>query len=1142
MMPRIRLLAALLLAAALPWSNTASAQGFNSIWSRDGSDVIAVGNNGESYRSLDAGLTWTESVIGSPSLNLRDVTGRGLAMLAVGDGGKIWLSVNAGGAWTSTTTPGATTLRAVAMASDSVWVTGGNGGELLRTVDAGASWAAVSSGTAQTIHALHFTDALNGWAAGAAGTLLVTADGGASWSPVAIATANALYSVDQRGNKVWVVGANGTAWRSTDGGANFDPVPLKLDARADVRSVAMKSPDSLWIAGGGGFIRFSTDGGATWTFQQHTLQAPVTHLANTANGVWATNSANRVVISSVNNGTTWRMPTGATVNRNWGATPRYVINGQTRGAGFALNPVDKNTIYCGIGSNVVRSRDEGQSWQVAATFPSGYTKCNAFVVSPKDSNLWLAAISGGTMSDRVYRTIDGGASWNISLTHEFGEYGIPLEMSPDQPDTVYFGGEFNATGAAQVPLYRTFNFGASWDSIQTALFRSPCDIVVVPETTGVIIIGDGVTGSGRGRYLKSTNNGQTFAIKDSIVSSEIPGMAVSRLRPNVIFGTNWSSGGVERSTDYGNTWPTVSSLAQTWGIDIAKDDPNVVVFGQYSSPYYTSLSFDGGTTYTIIPPTSGFNNNYGIYVRDRATIFAEQSGGIWKLQENYSYTPTNTAQSLQLNTPQDGDAVAGGSVVSISWLQTAIALVRIEYRPTGADAWQTVATVSGSLGSYAWHVPTDMTSDARIRISDLWDGFPQDELTSGFTIQTPRLAASPAALDFGLHGTGSATVLPLTIQNTGNATLTVTSITTATGVYALGRTTLTLAPAQMDTVGVWFMPVAAGTFPDTVTITCNDPVTALFARALTGEAAGPTVSVASPNGGESWAAGSTQAVTWSSAFVSTVDLNFRVSPDSAWVPIATGLPSLPASYSWTVPYVPTATATLRVSGPGVTPLDVSDAEFAILSPRFAAAPDTLRLPAIQVGYSGGDPLRIDNTGNAPLTITGITVSNPSFHVGRTSFVIAAGESDTVGVFFEPSATGPQVTQLSIATDELASPHIRAARSQGVLSLAAPGEGAVAFALGQNRPNPFARTTLIQYTLARESDVTLDVFDLRGQRVARLVNGREAAGRHEVSFGTGAHAGAGAGAGFSLGRVPAGVYFYRLQAGPLTATRKMLLVQ
>ena len=84
---------------------------------------------------------------------------------------------------------------------------------------------------------------------------------------------------------------------------------------------------------------------------------------------------------------------------------------------------------------------------------------------------------------------------------------------------------------------------------------------------------------------------------------------------------------------------------------------------------------------------------------------------------------------------------------------------------------------------------------------------------------------------------------------------------------------------------------------------------------------GPTITLATPNGGEIWAGGSAQSVTWSSSFVSTVDLQYRVAPNGAWVPIATGLAALPASYSWSLPYVPAASATVRVSGAGGTPSD-----------------------------------------------------------------------------------------------------------------------------------------------------------------------------------------------------------------------------
>jgi photosystem II stability/assembly factor-like uncharacterized protein len=935
-------LVALVLALLIPAARTAGAQGFRSVYTRDGVDVIAVGDNGETYRSLNGGLRWTERVVGSPTLSLRDVTRRGLAMLMVGDGGMIWASADAGGNWSSTTAPSSPDLRAAAMASDLVWVVAGSGGTILRSIDAGASWNPVPSGTFRRLNALRFTDSQHGWAVGDAGILLTTANGGASWSPVTIPTQNALLSVDQSGASVWVVGAEGTAWRSTNGGASFSPVRLKLDARADVSCVAMLSPDSLWIAGGGGFVRFSADGGATWTFQQHSMHAPISRLVGYGNGVWAVNSRNRVVMSSINRGATWRLPTGAAYSYSWGTAPKYSFSGQVRGSGFSINPVYKSTLYCGLGNIVIRSRDDGETWQVAASFPANYTKCNAFIVSPKDSNIWIAALGGGTVSDKVFRTKDSGTTWFETIARSFGEYGIPLEVDPDRPDTVWFGGETNGSGIPPGPIFRSFDFGASWDSVHTAQFRSPCDIVVVPDTTGIVIVGDGVTGVGNAQYLKSIDGGLTFTPMATTLSSEIPGMATSRLRPNAIFGTNWSAGGVQRSQDYGGTWPTVASTDQAWGIDIAKDDPNVIVFGQYSGGYNAMLSTDGGATYTAITPPSGFFNNYSFLVRDRATIFAEQSSGIWKLQPSYSYTPALESQFIQLTSPTGGESFAAGSVQSIGWTSTDIAVARIEYRPAPGDPWQFVADVSGYLGAASWTVPFDVTTEAKLRISDLWNSDPLDSMTTPFTILTPRADVTP---------------------------------------------------------------------------------------------------------------------------------------------------------------------------------------------------DTLRLPPLQVGYSASNPMRIENTGTAPLTVTGIAVQSPKFWVGRTSLVLPAGESDTVGVYYRPTGPGTDTTNVTVSTDGPGGPTVLVAEGRGVVSLAA-GDAPVVFALGQNRPNPFARATLIQYALSRDADVALEVFNLRGERVAKLVAGRQAAGRHEVSFGAGAHEASGA----TLGRIPAGMYFYRLEAEGLVATRKMLLLQ
>jgi hypothetical protein len=90
-----------------------------------------------------------------------------------------------------------------------------------------------------------------------------------------------------------------------------------------------------------------------------------------------------------------------------------------------------------------------------------------------------------------------------------------------------------------------------------------------------------------------------------------------------------------------------------------------------------------------------------------------------------------------------------------------------------------------------------------------------------------------------------------------------------------------------------------------------------------------------------------------------------------------------------------------------------------------------------------------------------------------------------------------------------------------------------FALFQNRPNPFNPSTLIRFELAEASRARLYVYDVHGRTVARLVDRELPAGRHLVPW-----------PGRDGGRptVASGVYFYRLEAGSFTSTRRMVLLR
>ncbi|MCX6165124.1 MAG: YCF48-related protein [Ignavibacteriae bacterium] len=83
-------------------------------------------------------------------------------------------------------------------------------------------------------------------------------------------------------------------------------------------------------------------------------------------------------------------------------------------------------------------------------------------------------------------------------------------------------------------------------------------------------------------------------------------------------------------------------------------------------------------------------------------------------------------------------------------------------------------------------------------------------------------------------------------------------------------------------------------------------------------------------------------------------------------------------------------------------------------------------------------------------------------------------------------------------------------------------------LFQNYPNPFNPTTNIRYQLTNNSLVNLRVFDILGKEVATLLNEKQAPGVYEVTFD---------GSGLS-----SGIYFYRIQAGDFSDTKKMLMIK
>jgi hypothetical protein len=85
-------------------------------------------------------------------------------------------------------------------------------------------------------------------------------------------------------------------------------------------------------------------------------------------------------------------------------------------------------------------------------------------------------------------------------------------------------------------------------------------------------------------------------------------------------------------------------------------------------------------------------------------------------------------------------------------------------------------------------------------------------------------------------------------------------------------------------------------------------------------------------------------------------------------------------------------------------------------------------------------------------------------------------------------------------------------------------------LGQNQPNPFRGPTTIAFSVAEPSPVRLVVYDASGRRVAGLASGHRAAGHYRLDWD---------GLDASGQPVAGGIYFYRLDVGSWSHTKKML---
>jgi hypothetical protein len=645
----------------------------------------------------------------------------------------------------------------------------------------------------------------------------------------------------------------------------------------------------------------------------------------------------------------------------------------------------------------------------------------------------------------IITTFVGGASGNFrGGTGTSVALGEPIGIAFDPSGNLYIGtfGQYlvikvNAAGVATA-FAGTGTQGYNGDNIQATTAELTDPLFVASDLAGNIYIEDGSPsspGTGNCRFRKVTaatgvittvaGNGTCGATGDggSALSAEINtsyGPFAVDLAGDILFNTASSSsaGSVVRKVDtYGNINTIVGG---------GTGQPAASTFPA-TGPYFPGLNaarLDNNGN-LLMPIAVGGTSNYadqvfaagpGGFLQFASQPVNTTSAALTVTLENTGSAPLSLSQTTYTAT---GDfAVTGGTCVGLTSLSsgTTCALT-VTFTPSAPGARTgSIAVGSNAIGGATSSITLQGT---------------------GTSVSAPGASLAPAPLSFPNTAVGTSASLNTTLTNTGNASMSITGITLAgANASAFAETSScgsTLAAGISCAISVTFTPAAAGA--NSATLSVSDNVTGSPQIVmLTGTGTAPQANLA-PNpvafGNQSInTTSATQTVMLSNpgnATLSITGVTLTGANAAAFTQTSACGSSLAAggSCAITVAFAPTAagaqSATLSVADNATgTPQTVTLTGTGT-APQASLAPTPVSFGNQIINTtSATQTVALSNAGNAPLTITGITVSGvnaAAFSETTTcGATLAAGTSCNIVLAFTPAATGAESATLTVTSN------------------------------------------------------------------------------------------------------------------------------
>jgi len=723
-------------------------------------------------------------------------------------------------------------------------------------------------------------------------------------------------------------------------------------------------------------------------------------------------------------------------------------------------------------------------------------RTNSIAFHPTDPNiLYIAAAQGG-----VWKTTDGGITWT-EMTFNLATLACgDVVVDQMNPNVVYLGtGELNYSLDSQYGngIYKSTNAGATWVQVATSsLVGNRCSMMAIDPTNSNIVYAATNTA-----VFKSTDAGASWTNTGS--GNNVNCIILHPTTPQIIYiaagGT--SAGVIKKSTNGGTNWTTLTGgLSGSFGrihLAMAKSNPNVL---------YASIANSSGALIGLYRTTDAGNN----WTVQASTPNYLSSQGWY--DNSVTVKPTDENYVLVGGIDVYASSTGGTSLTQKSWWSTSNASLmchadihRLEYRGNvlyccsdggvykstndGANWTDLNRTISTLQFQSADYDPTNLlnfhggTQDNNKEYTNNGgtNWIQRSTGDGGYTIVDP---VTPNYI-YGQYVNGS-------VQRSANSGVSYTNITPSGSSGGLFYNPYEMAPGDHNTI--------------------------VFGRA------------------DVWKTTNVQTATTS----------------SGWTQIAT-----------------TTIIGGSVSAIGISSTDINKIYIGTSNGKIHVTTNNGTNWQTQTGFSYVSDFAVDNTNDAVCyaTITGtggihvwkttnsgtnwtnITGNLPNIAANTIILRTAAPRTLIVGTdigVFKSSNDGVNWVSINNNFPSVQVYDLKYKQSVGLLLAATHGRGCWTFdfngslgidpfgqipsefKLGQNYPNPFNPVTNIEFDIVKYGNTVLEIFDMNGKSIQKLVNGNLNAGHYQIKW--------------DASKYSSGTYFYRLTTDNFTETKKLVLLK